>query len=191
MKKLMYVLTFAAFAGAALAKEIDLRVMTDQSGDYDVAFCARPSPDTTGKPGHAFVSFSHVQASGDRDFLAIGHTVGADVSPAKAIWSYFGSPVSGLLKEERYTAIKQNCLDVNVNKADYDRAKAFTADPLAQLGISATDGVVLEAYKLGSDDCMTFLIDVANSLKSRGLHVPQRNSGELPMAYVQRLSDAN
>jgi hypothetical protein len=52
---------------------------------------------------------------GDREFLAIGHTVGADVTPAMAIWSYFGSSVSGLLKQELYTSIRQNCLDVQVD----------------------------------------------------------------------------
>jgi hypothetical protein len=174
MRKLIYFLTYVILVGIAVAKEIDLRTMSDQTGDYDIAFCARPTPDATGKPGHAFVAFSHQLPNGERDFLAIGHTVGADVTPAKAAWSYFGSPASGLLKEERYTAIKQNCLDAQVNKKDYDRARAFTANPLAQLGIAPADGVVLEAYKLGADDCMTFLIDVATSLKASGLTVPQR-----------------
>jgi len=177
--------------GGAKAKEVDLRTMSDPTGEYNVAFCSRPSPDTTGKPGHAFVSYSHVLPGGNREFLAIGHTVGADVTPAKAIWSYFSDPVSGLLKEELYTSIRQRCLDVQVDKSDYDRARARASNALALLGIVPADAIVLEAYKLGAEDCMTFLIDVANSLKSKGLNVPARQAGELPMPYVQRLSDAN
>jgi hypothetical protein len=90
------------------ARAIDLSNMTDPTGIYNVAFCARPSPDTTGKPGHAFVAYSHARPNGDRDFVAIGHTIGAGVGPVSASWSYFGSPVLGLLKEEHYMSIKQN-----------------------------------------------------------------------------------
>jgi hypothetical protein len=173
------------------AKEIDLSNRTDASGSYNVAFCARDSPTPDGKPGHAFVAFSHQFPDGSRDFLSIGLTVGADVSPAKAIWSYFGAPVQGLLKEEQYTAISQNCLDVTVNKEDFNAAKQFSTDPLSKLGLTFTSGSVLESYKLGSGDCMGFLIQVANSLKHAGLVVPSRGAVELPQQYVQRLIQAN
>lgn len=187
-----YFLAFSLVASnPSCAKEIDLSNMTEASGDYNVAFCARPSPDSSGKPGHAFVSYSHVQPNGNRDFTAIGHTVGAGVGPVSAAWSYFGSPVSGLLKQERYTSIKQNCLDVRVNKTDFDNARALAADPLFKLGLTAQPGTVFEAYKLGADDCMTFMISVANTLKSKGLKVPARGATELPMAYVVRFIAAN
>lgn len=191
MRRYAFIVVCVVLVGNVAAKELDLRTMSDQTGEYNVAFCARPSPDATGKPGHAFVSYSHVLPGGDREFLSIGHTVAAGVTPPSAIWSYFGSSVSGLLKEELYTSIRQNCLDVQVNKVDYDRARALASSPLSLLGIVPADGIVLEAYKLGADDCMTFLIDVANSLRSKGLKVPARHTGELPMPYVQRLSDAN
>jgi hypothetical protein len=190
MPRYVFIIICTVLIGNAWAKELNLRTMSEV-GEYNVAFCARPSPDATGKPGHAFVSYSRVVSGDDREFLAIGHTVGADVAPAIAVWSYFGSPVSGLLKEERYTSIRQNCLDVKLNKSDYDQARALASNPLALLGIIPADRIVLEAYKLGADDCMTFVIDVANSLKSKGLHVPPRHTGELPTPYVQRLSDAN
>jgi len=173
------------------AKSIDLSNLTDPTGVYNVAFCARPSPDTAGKPGHAFVAYSHAAPNGDRDFVSIGHTLGAGVGPVSATWSYFGSPVSGLLKEERYTSIKQNCLDVVVNKADFNKARALAEDPLFKLGLTVQTGTVFEAYKLGLDDCMTFLISVAETLKSKGLKIPARGATELPMAYIVRFIAAN
>ena len=99
--------------------------------------------------------------------------------------------MNGLLKEERYTSIRQNCLDVDVNKADYQRALAYTANPLAQLGIGSPGDIVLQAYKLGNEDCMAFAINVAKALESSGLKVPARRAMELPTDYIQRLSDAN
>jgi hypothetical protein len=184
-------LSFLTTSHQSNAKAIDLSNMTDPTGVYNVAFCVRPSPDATGKPGHAFVAYSHAKPNGDRDFVAIGHTVGAGVGPVSASWSYFGSPVSGLLKEERYTSIKQNCLDATVNKADFIQARALAEDPLFKLGLTAQPGTVFEAYKLGDSDCMTFLTSVAETLKSKGLKVPARGATELPMAYMVRFVAAN
>src|ERR1700730_157698 len=64
-----------AIATPTEAKTIDLSTRTDPTGTYNVAFCARPSPDSSGKPGHAFVSYSHKLPNGERDFVAIGHTI--------------------------------------------------------------------------------------------------------------------
>lgn len=172
------------------AKQIDLSTRTDASGTYEVAFCGRPSPKGS-IPGHMFVAYSHVDPQGKRDFLSIGHTVNAGVGPVAATWSYFGDPVPGHLAEEKYTSVKQNCLDIVVNKEDFDKARAHADDPLQKLGFSQASGIVFEAYKLGANDCMTFAIDVANVLKPRGLKVPDRTTGEFPAAYVQRLIGAN
>lgn len=178
-------------AAPALGKVIDLSNKTESAGTFNVAFCGRPSPDASGKPGHAFVSYSHKKVGGDRDFLAIGHTVPPGAGVGGVTWSYFGGAVPGLLKEELYTSVKQNCLDVQVNQADYQRARALAADPLVKMGLTTTEGVVFQAYRLGSQDCMGFLIEVAQTLRSRGLKVPDRGAAELPMAFVQRLMDAN
>ncbi|RWB35801.1 MAG: hypothetical protein EOQ41_03040 [Mesorhizobium sp.] len=178
-------------ASSARAKDIDLRNQTDTDREYNVAFCARPSPGSTGLPGHMFVAFSSVTATGERTFVALGHTVGADVSPATAVWSYFGSPVDGLLKQEMYTAIEQQCLSARVNKSDFNRALALTENPLASLGLSAASDTVLQEYRLGAEDCMTFATGVAQVLVSRGLVVPDRGSAETPMDYLKRLIDAN
>ncbi|MER2252886.1 hypothetical protein ABS772_23485 [Methylorubrum podarium] len=180
-----------AFAAPARGKTIDLSNKTDPAGVFNVAFCGRPSPDPSGKPGHAFVSYSHKKVDGDRDFLAIGHTVPPGAAIGGVVWSYFGGAVSGLLKEELYTSVKQNCLDVQVNQDDYRRARALAADPLVKMGLTTTEGTVFQAYRLGSQDCMSFLIEVAQTLKSRGLKVPDRGATDVPMAYVQRLIDTN
>jgi hypothetical protein len=138
-----------------------------------------------------FVAFSSVRNDGQRSFVALGHTVGADVSAAAAIWSYFGAPVDGLLKEEMYTSISQQCLDVRVNKSDFDAAFTLTSDPLAAFGITTDSGVVLQEYRLGAEDCMTFASGVAAVLSTRGLIVPDRKATELPLDYLQRMIEKN
>lgn len=191
MKILVPLMFLLALGSQAVAKEVDLRNQTDADGEYNIAFCARPSPDKSGLPGHMFVAYSRVTNTGERTFVAIGHTVEAGVGVTPAVWSYFGSPVNGLLKHEMYTAIEQKCLDTRVNQADFDKAFALTVSPLAALGISTGQDVVLEQYSLGEEHCMTFALSVANLLVSRGLVVPDRGAVETPMKYIQRLIDAN
>ncbi|MFQ8433812.1 hypothetical protein [Amaricoccus sp. W119] len=117
-----------SLSGAGLgAAELDLSNRSDPKAVYSVAFCARQSPDSTGKPGHAFVALSCKPHGGERDFLAIGHTIAAPTGAVEATWSYFGEPVPGLLKEELYTSVQQNCFDVTVNKEDYEFARRLTA----------------------------------------------------------------
>lgn len=185
------VLLLAVLTAESLGKTIDLSNMTDATGLYNIAFCARSSPDPSGKPGHAFVSYSHQTPSGDRDFVSIGHTVSAGTSVGSGIWSYFSHPIPGLLKEEMYTSIKQNCLDVVVNKSDYQAAWALAQDPLHKMGLTAQEGTVFQGYKLGAEDCITFLMAVAQTLKPRGLKVPARGNTELPLAYIARFIAAN
>lgn len=190
--KIRAALLIVSLSFPASAKEIDLRNQTDTEGEYNIAFCARPSPAPApaGLPGHMFVAFSKTVGNNERTFVAIGHTIGAGVKDAAALWSYF-KPVNGLLKEEMYTSIQQNCLDVRVNKADFDKAFAKTADPLASLGITTGQDVVLQQYSLGAEDCMTFTVGVAQVIAPRGLVVPARGGTELPMDYIQRLVNAN
>lgn len=179
------------FGGVLPAEELDLSTRTDADAAFDIAFCARPSPGDKGKPGHAFVAFSRKPHDGERDFLAIGHTVSASETAASSAWSYFGSPVSGLLKEELYTSVEQNCLVVTVNSEDYEAARQLADAPLHQMGIVEQDTPVFQAYRLGEEDCMTFMISVAETLTPRGLQVPARQSTELPMDYMQRFIGAN
>lgn len=171
---------------------IDLRKLSDVMGEHEISFCVRPSPHTTKNlPGHAFVSFSVLPRNKQRTFLSIGHTVQPNTSPASAIWSYFGAPISGYLAEENYTSVRQACLVVKVDRADYHKALALTKNPLGSMGIFSSDAPVLQAYKLGSEDCVEFMINVANVLKPRGLKVPSRGTFELPMQFMQRFISSN
>jgi|SRR5262245_35848414 len=176
---------------AAPPKKIDLSNKTDPSGEYELGFCSRPSPvSSKGWPGHAFVSYSHKTAGGHA-FMAIGHTIPAETSPVSAGWSLFGSPVSGLLKEENYTSVLENCLIVKVNKDDYERAYAHTVSPLTKLGLVRGATTVFQAYQLADEDCVGFTIAVAKTLVQRGLKVPDRNGLEGPASYITRLIAAN
>jgi hypothetical protein len=182
----------------SIAQQIDLRIRSDHTGDqYEVGFCGRPSP--PGEkiphtlPGHAFVMFSHWSTSGKRTFLSIGHTISPGTSRVEAAWSFFGSPVSGYLSEERYTSVRQKCLTAKVNKREYDMAYSLTKSPLEKLGLYLKGSPVLEAYTLGANDCLSFIIDVAKTLQAAGLSlkVPGREKTELPLTYIQRLIDMN
>jgi hypothetical protein len=176
---------------AAPPKKINLANQSEPTGVYELGFCSRPSPvSSKGWPGHAFVSFSHSTSAG-HDFMSIGHTITAGTSSAAAGWSLFGSAVGGLLKAENYTSVLENCLLVVVNKQDYDRAHALTVSPLQTMGLVRGPAIVFQAYKLASEDCVGFTISVAETLKSKGLKVPARNSLEGPASYIQRLIAAN
>ncbi|MBI4000758.1 MAG: hypothetical protein HY348_03130 [Nitrospira defluvii] len=168
---MLSVVLILTIASDVMAELVDLRTSTDISGTYEVGFCARPSPDTVKHlPGHAFVSFSYSPYHGQRTFLAIGHTVLEGNSASRALWSYFGSSVTGYLKEEVYTSRMERCLQVKVNEADYEAAYALTANALSLMGIEAPKEMpVFEAYKLGDMDCMHFLIRVAEIIRPRSL----------------------
>ena len=99
--------------------------------------------------------------------------------------------VNGLLKEEMYTSVRQQCLNTRVNKEVFDKAFQRTVSPLAALGITSSQDVVLQQYKLGEQDCMAYASSVADDLKPVGLKVPPRGAAELPMAYIKRLIETN
>jgi hypothetical protein len=179
-------------AGTAYSKNIDLATKSDFSGTFEIGFCAGESPDVPLKiPGHAFVSFSHKDRQGNRSFLAIGHTKSQGIAPIEAVWSYFGSPVHGFLKEEVYSSRMQVCLMVNVDKSDYEAAFALSKSPLRNMGVAMPADPVFEAYKLGAEDCVSFVTSVAAILRPRGLKIPKRGVTELPLQYIRRMVEAN
>lgn len=164
-----------------------------QTADYEIGFCSRPSPDTVKNlPGHAFVSFSSTNGNGTRDFLAVGRTI-PNGSATVAVWSYFtGEPVAGFLGQERYSSGLQECLRVKVNRVSYEAARGLTESPLKALGIAdLANTPVLQAYTLGSDDCIGFVIAVARTLQSRGLKVPDRRLTDTPESFIERMKQAN
>ena len=174
----------------AYGKTVDLRNQTDgDGGSREISFCARPSPDKPGLPGHAFIAFSETSKDGKRAFRAIGHTV---FSAGEALLSYTGLVTAdGALVDEKYTSIKQQCLTLQVNKPDYQKSYGLVAQPLKAIGVVLDESKPIQkAYSLAAEDCVGFLITQAQ-LFSPKVKVPSRNNGELPLNYVRRLIDAN
>ena len=188
----------AAFALAGLATSpgaantIDLRKQTSAEGISEVGFCSRPSPDAGGFPGHSFVTFSKPRPQGGRDFRAVGHTIAAGVSPVSAAFTYFGgASVAGKQMEERYTSIKQVCLVVQLDPADYARAVATAQPTLTAIGIPAAIAASAERYSLGNNDCVTLAYRVAATLAQAGLNVPARSPTDTPASWIAKLKQAN
>lgn len=167
-------------------KEIDLRTMSDATGEYDISLCARPSPSGP-VPGHAFVIYSHKPPGKDRKILSLGFTTSS--GPAQAALSYKGwlTKADGYLGEERYTSLNEQCLVAHVDKSVFDQAWGL-AHPLATIP-GLADLRWTGAYTLAQNDCLTFMSKVADSLK--GVKVPERGATELPLAYLRRLIDSN
>ena len=184
-----------AFSGQAIAgphRVIDLRTRTDGSGEYELGFCARPSPDVPlGVPGHAFVSFSAKPSGSQRTYVAVGHTTKAAVPSVVLSYVKPLGPVSGYLGEELYTAAKEQCLVAQVNKEDYDKAFALTKDPLAGAGLAVSAAPVRLAYSLGERDCITFMTQVIQTIGGTTLKVPPRKASDLPLSYLRRLIEEN
>jgi hypothetical protein len=177
---------------AALAREKDLRTQTDASGVTEIGFCARPSPNSWGFPGHAFVSFSEQRAGQRRIFRAVGHTVAPSITAPAAVFTYFGGgSVAGQQAEERFTHLKQACLTVQVDRARYQDALMAARPTLVILGIPDNVAASAERYSLSGNDCLDFMIRVAQTLRAAGLVVPSRTSTDTPMTFVQKLIAAN
>ncbi len=188
------VLIFALFVFSVpvFAHEQDLRTMTDANGETEVGFCSRPSPNSFGFPGHAFVTFSSRSATGDRVFQAVGHTVGSGTSGATAAFTYFsGGSVAGMQAEERYTSMKQACITAKVDRAVYEKALAAAQPTLTRLGFPASISASMERYTLGSNDCVSFAEKVAATLKAAGLTVPSPSSTDTPSSWINKLIASN
>lgn len=175
---------------SAQAKTIDIRKSTDADGKVrEISFCSRPSPDKPGLPGHAFIAFAETPKSGAITFRAVGHTV---FSAKEAILSYGGLiDATGALVNEKYTSVKQQCLTLQVNKADYDASYSLASQPLSNIGVKFDETKpVQKSYSLGADDCVGFMVAQAQQFSS-AITVPARKSNELPLPYIRRLIDAN
>lgn len=180
----------SASSSLALAKTLDLRNQTDADGGIrEISLCARPSPDKPGLPGHAFIAFAEITRNGKMNFRALGHTV---FSVGEALLSYTGLVTAeGAMIEEKYTSIKQQCLTLQVNKVEYERAYGLVAQPLKDIGVEFDETKPIQkAYSLAAEDCVGFLITQAQIFSSK-ISIPSRDSNELPLNYVRRLIDAN
>lgn len=178
--------TLPPFVAAGPHKQLDLRTMSEATGEYSISLCARPSP-SGNIPGHAFVVYAHKPPGKERKILSLGFTTSA--GPAKAALSYKGwlATADGYLGEERYTSINEQCLVALVDKNVFDQAWKL-AHPLASIP-GLVDLRWTSAYTLAENDCMTFMAGVA--MTAKGIKVPERGSTELPLRYMRRLIEAN
>lgn len=176
----------ATTASAAPHKQIDLRNQSDASGEYSISLCARPSPGPAGLPGHAFVAYSFLPASGqNRQFLAVGFTTDAAVKGLLSFNAALAEP-PGYLGEELFTHVKEKCLVLLVNKAGFDRAYAKLTVQVPGFG----NLKYLAVYRLTQNDCVTFMTGVA-SLFAPQVKVPPRKATDLPLDYLRKVIDAN
>ena len=183
---------FCCLPSLGEAHEKDLRTQTDNLGETEISFCARPSPDAFGFPGHAFVGFSEKPHGQPRVYRAVGNTVGAAVGITPTIFTYFGgASVAGRQAEERYTHMKQACLTLGVDRAVYQRALSAARPTLTILGVPDTVAASIERYSLNENDCIDFAMKVAQQLRSAGLSVPARAATDTPPAYITKLINAN
>ncbi|MFC0048574.1 hypothetical protein [Rheinheimera tilapiae] len=191
MRVVLITFAFLLMSASAIGKTINLRNKSDSDGGVrEISFCARPSPATTGLPGHAFVVFAQTALGGKSKFRAIGHTV---FSVGDAILSYKGIiPANGALVNENYTAIKQECLTVQVNASEFETTYLDTTQPLAVLGIKFDEKhPIQKSYSLSENDCMDFMLNIANRYKVKGINIPKRNQSDLPLPYLRKLIEAN
>lgn len=184
--------TALAAAASSPAADLDLRRSTDAAGRTEISFCARPSPNSFGFPGHAFIVFNEKPVSGAGKMRAVGHTVSAGAGGAATAFTYFGgSSVGGVQAEERFTHMKQACLTALVDRADYNAAVAAARPTLTHLGIADALAASVERYSLNENDCIDFIVRVARALTPIGLNVPQRTAADRPLSYVEKLKQAN
>ena len=165
--------------------ELNLRIRSETE-DYRILFCARTSPDVGGLPGHAFVSFTKKENDSQLYLLSIGH------SPNSAsLQAALGIEVGGMLVEENYSAISQECFTVLVNVEQFEKGLSRTKSVLTRLGLQQANKqpIVFMAWQLAVKDCVTFVQSVAKSI---GLKTPPRSGlDNFPIRYIRKLAEKN
>jgi hypothetical protein len=185
------IISLCAGVSGARAKTLDLRKSTDVDGSTrEISFCARPSPGLPGLPGHAFVAYAVISADKGIKFRSLGHTV---FSVGDAILSFGGViPTTGALVEEKYTSTKQECLTIQLNKDMFESAYSAAFQPLAKLGIKFDESLPIQkAYSLAAEDCVQFVVSLAQRFAAQELKVPARTSAEFPLPYLRRFIESN
>jgi hypothetical protein len=83
------------------------------------------------------------------------------------------------------------CLELVINKREFDAAVNLARTPLKRLGTAKTEPTSVMVYSVGQEDASEFITEMVVRFSDRGLYVPRRRSGEPPLAFVRRLIDAN
>ena len=175
----------------AEANHFDFRTQPDATARYSIAICARPSPDSTsGTPAHAFAVWREVNDGGERVSMAVGY---ASNDGLKALIGSAtnGTPIARPSSEEASAGGVRSCIELLVNKREFAIAANVARAPFNRVGAAQSDGPSTAVYSVAQEDASTSIAEVATRFSDRGLYVPRRRTGELPLAYVRRLIDAN
>jgi len=173
------------------ANHFDFRTQPDAGARYSIAICARPSPDSaSGIPAHAFAVWREVNEGGERVSMALGYApndgLKALIGPSTS-----GAPVAGQPSQGPSAEAVRSCIELLVNKRDFTTAANVARAPFKRVGATQADAEPTTVYSVAQEDASTSIAEVATRFSNRGLYVPGRRAGELPLAYVRRLIDAN
>ena len=180
-----------ALAMPAGANHFDFRTQPDADVRYSIAICARPSPDSaSGIPAHAFAVWREVNDGGERVSMALGYAPN-DGLKALIAASSSGSPVASQSSQSASPGGARSCIELLVNKREFATAANVARAPFKRVVASQAETELTPVYSVAQEDAFTSIAEVATRFSARGLYVPHRRAGELPLAYVRRLIDAN
>lgn len=178
MKNLVSIVLFCFFVQAAQS----------QSNNYFVAFCSKEASSSS-LAGHAFVAVGNgdpftCSVDGETESWGLYATdagkdnAGCKPSSIQAGKSIFVGKVPGCL----YSDVRTDMDNVYVLRCSFDEYLKVA-------------GIIGEwkkkTYQLKEQDCLSFLIAVANIFKNK-ITVPSRTGFDnFPNKYVQKLKDAN
>lgn len=151
---------------------IVLQALAFAQDKYFVAFCA-----DGGVPGHAFISIGR-ESSSSSSSINDGVWGLYPSSSSQGAKSFVIGAVPGYLKDDFLRNVDY-VLSVEVGKDDYDRVK------------STINKWKNKNYELLENDCLSFVIEVANILSGK-ITIPQRQGFEnFPAKYLKNLIDSN
>jgi hypothetical protein len=176
---------------SAQAHTFDFRTRPDPDVRYTLAICARPSPDSAGGiPAHAFLVWREAGEHGERVTKAVGYAANEGL---KAVMASVASSMTNSSQLTQGTSIPavRLCLELLVDKREFAAAENLTRPFFKHVGSLETEPTSAVVRSLGQEEASGLIAEIAVRFSNRGLYVPARRPGELPLAYVRRLIDAN
>jgi len=177
-------------AASAQAHTFDFRKRADADARYSIAICARPSPDSAGGiPAHAFLVWREAGEHGERVTKAVGYAANEGLKVVMVAPN--PETTSSPLPQGTSVFAERLCLELLVDKREFAAAGNLAEPFFKRVGSAETEPASAAVQGLGQEEASKFITEVAVRFSTRGLYVPARRPGELPLAYVRRLIDAN
>jgi len=177
-------------AASAQAHTFDFRTRADPAVRYTLAICARPSPDSAGGiPAHAFLVWREAGEHGERVTKAVGYAANEGLKVVMVAPN--PEATSSPLPQGTSVFAERRCLELLVDKREFAAAGNLAEPFFKRVGSAETEPASVTVQGLGQEEASKFITEVAVRFSTRGLYVPARRPGELPLAYVRRLIDAN